>query len=169
MVQGGVFFPQSPGLDAGRLRLADKLLPQVSIILDIQPGLGCAEGRHVARRPLAGGDVEVVCIHDGMGGGDDQHLRRPCRRLLCGGAVGVDGGLNIYFPPTAHSWDDDGRVGDDNGVRNTHIIVTLTACFCRTFYRTRTFPCIAQDCREKVLLGLSNLPHNSHFLEVWFS
>ena len=118
MVQGWVFFPQGSGLDAGRLRLTDKLLPQFGIIYHRQPGLGRAKGGHIARCALAGGDVEVVSIHDSMGGSDDQHLRRPCCRLLCSGAISIDGALDLRFPPTAHSGDNNGRMGDNDSSQN---------------------------------------------------
>ena len=115
VVQGGVLFSQCPGLDTGCFCLADKLLPQFSVISDVQHGLGRTESRHIARCALAGGDVEIVGVHDGVGGGDNQHLRCPRCHLLRGGVVCVDGGLNLRFPSTSYGGDDDGRVGYDNG------------------------------------------------------
>ena len=110
MIQGGVFFSQGSGPDAGVFRLMDDLLSQFHVIFHRQPGLGRTEGGHIAGRALAGGDVEVIGVHDQMGRGDDQHLRLPCSGLFGSGAVGVDGVLDFPFLATPYSGDDDRRV-----------------------------------------------------------
>ncbi len=120
MIQGGILFPQGSGPDAGVFRLMDDLLPQFHVIFRRQPGLSCTEGGHIAGHALAGGDVEVIGVHDQVGRGDDQHLRLPCCGLFGSGAVCVDGGLDFPFLATPYSGDDDRRVGDEDGSYDGH-------------------------------------------------
>ncbi len=120
VIQGRVTLPQRSGLEARRLRLLDKRSAQLCIVFYLKAGLRRAEGGHAAGRARAGGDVEVVGVHNGMGRGDHQDLWLPIRHLFGGGAVGIDGGLDLPLLAPADSGDDEGRVGDDDGSNHWH-------------------------------------------------
>ena len=120
MIQRRVTLSQRSGLEARRFRLPDKLLTQLCIIFHLKAGLRRAKGGHAAGRARAGGNVEVVGVHDHVGRGDHQNLRHPVRHLPGGGAVGIDGGLDLPLLAPADSGDDKGRVGDDDGSNHWH-------------------------------------------------
>lgn len=67
VVQRRVPLSQRPGPETGRLRTADDLVPQRSVVLHTQFGLGRTEGGHVSGGTPARRDVEVVGVHDLMG------------------------------------------------------------------------------------------------------
>ena len=121
MIQVRVPLSQSPDTKVGGLRAADDLVSQQGVVLYTQFGLGRAEGGHVSGSATARRDMEIVDVHNLVGRGDDQHLRLPGRRLLCGGLVSIDGRLDFLLPPTSYCGNDQRRVRDDHCAKNRHI------------------------------------------------
>ena len=71
VIQRRVLLPQGPGPEALGLGQADELGAQGLVVARPQLHLGRAEGGHASGGPLTGGDVEIVGVADGVGGGQD--------------------------------------------------------------------------------------------------
>ena len=111
MVKARVPLAQGTGDKARIFGAADDFIPQRGIIGGRKLSLGRTEGSHGAFGALAGGDMKIVTIQNGVGGRDDENIGVPLSDGFCRFLHSAAGGGNGLFPSAADFRQQYGRVG----------------------------------------------------------
>ena len=120
VVQGLVLFPQGPGGEALLGRQLFHGLRQLRVVFLPEAHFRRPEGGKGALGLPAGGDMEPVGIHDGVGAGNDDGVRLQGGDLPRHAGIGFSGLFDLPFAAPPHLGHDQGRMGHHEGCKNGH-------------------------------------------------
>ena len=131
VIESRVSLAERTGPQPCSLSPAHDLIPQRNIVLHLDAYLRRAEGRHIAYRSAAGGNMKIVPVHNRVGRGHDEHIGIPPGHLLRCGTHGTVGGMNLLFPPPAHLRQQHRRMWGQNCTKHRHMGTLLSPVWLR--------------------------------------